>query len=63
MQRKDVVANGQVTLKLKVKGKKKAKKLVKLVKRGAKAKAKISITLTDLAGNATAEKVVVKLEK
>ena len=43
----------EVTLKLKPKGKK-AKK--ELVKRGAKAKAKITVTLTDLAGNSTSEK-------
>ncbi len=49
-----VVATGrEVTLKLKPKGKK-AKK--ELVKRGAKAKAKITVTLTDLAGNSTSEK-------
>ena len=36
---------------------------MKLVKRGAKAKAKIKVTLTDLAGNSTSEMVVVKLKK
>jgi C4-type Zn-finger protein len=50
-------------LKLKPKGKKAKKKLLKLVKKGAKAKAKITVTLTDLAGNSTSEKVVVKLKK
>ncbi len=60
----ELVAGEIVTLKLKQKGgKKKKRKLVKLVKRGAEAKAKITITLTDLAGNSTSEKLVVKLKK
>ena len=61
---KAVAGGDQVTLTLKQKGgKKKKRKLVKLVKKGAKAKAKITVTLTDLAGNTTSEKVVVKLKK
>jgi len=57
-----VGAGDKVTVKLKPIGKKKLKKLVKLVKSGAKAKAKITVTLTDSAGNATSEKVKVKLK-
>ena len=60
---KAVAANEKATLKLKVKGKKNQKKLIKLVKKGAKAKAKIKWTLTDLAGNSTGGKLVVKLKK
>jgi hypothetical protein len=52
-----------VTLKLKPRGKKNKRKLVKLVKRGARAKAQIKVTLTDLAGNSTSGKLVVKLKK
>ena len=39
------------------------RKLIKLVKNGAKATAKITVTLTDTAGNATSAKVTVKLKK
>ncbi len=61
---KAIAAGATVTLKLKPKGgKKKTRKLVKLVKGGAKAKAKIKWTLTDLAGNSTSGKLVVKLKK
>lgn len=60
---KDITAGGKETLKLKVKGKSELNQLIKLVKNGAKATAKITVTLTDLAGNSTAEKVVVKLKK
>ena len=60
---KEIAAGATVTLKLKPKGKKNKRKLVKLVKGGAKAKAKIKWTLTDLAGNSTSGKLVVKLKK
>jgi len=59
-----LIAAGETEiLKLKQKGGKKRRKLVRLVRRGAKAKAKIKITLTDPAGNSSTEKVVVKLKK
>ena len=37
--------------------------MVRLVKRGTKAKAEITVTLIDLAGNSTSEKVVVRVKK
>ncbi len=60
---KEVTAGGQVTLKLKPRGKKNKRKLLKLVKGGAKARAKITVTLTDPAGNSATERLVVKLKK
>ena len=49
--------------KLKPKSKKAKRKLIKLVKNGAKATAKIIVTLTDTAGNETSANVTVKLKK
>jgi secreted trypsin-like serine protease len=58
-----IAAGGSATLELQPKGKKARRTLRKLVKSGAGAKAKINVTLTDLAANSTAEKLIVKLKK
>ena len=59
------IAAGQtVILKLKPKGKagrKAAEKLKRAVKKGAKAKARITVTFTDLAGNKTTKKLAFRL--
>jgi len=61
--RAEIAAGGSVTLKVKPKGKTAQRRLRKLVRRGAGAKAKINVTFTDRAGNSTAEKLIVKLER
>jgi secreted trypsin-like serine protease len=58
-----IAAGGSATLELQPKGKKARRTLRKLVKSGATAKANINVTLTDLAGNSTSEKLIVKLKK
>jgi secreted trypsin-like serine protease len=61
--RAEIAAGGSATLKVKPKGKTAQRRLRKLVRRGAGAKAKINVTFTDRAGNSIAEKLIVKLER
>jgi trypsin len=58
-----VAAGGTATLGLKPKGKKARSTLRKLLKRGARAKAQITVTFTDRAGNSTTERLTVELEE
>ncbi len=58
---RDIPADRKVTLKLKPKGKKAANKLRKAVKKGSKAKAKITVTFEDPAGNKTTRKLAFSL--
>jgi hypothetical protein len=50
-------------LELRPKGEEARSTLRKLVKRGAKAKAKITVTFTDRAGNSTTERLIVELKE
>jgi len=59
---KKIAAGKTVILKLKPKGRKAARKLRRAMKKkGAKAQARIIVTFTDLAGNKTRERLVVRL--
>lgn len=58
----EIAAGGSATLKLKPKGKKARRGLRKLVKAGARAKAKINVTFTDRAANSAVQRLIVKLQ-
>ena len=62
--KKAQVAGGKTkTLKLKPKKKGQAKRIVGALKRGKKATAKLTVKLTDVAGNSETEKLRVKLKR
>ena len=62
-QSKSVNSDQSKNLKLKPKKSKDAKKIAKALKRGKKAKAKVTVKLTDEAGNARSEKLSVTLKR
>ena len=55
------MGSGETTLKLKPAKGKDAKKIVKALKGGGKAKASVTVELIDAAGNSTVKKLGVKL--
>ena len=57
----DVAANAEATITLKPKDSKGTKAIKKHLKKGKKAKATVTVTLTDGAGNTAEEKLTVKL--
>ena len=59
---KSVKPGKTVTLKLKPKGKKAKRKIVKAIKNGDKPKAKVDVKLTDKLGNELSDTVNVKLK-
>jgi Trypsin len=59
----EIAAGGSAVLKLSPKGKVARRAIRSLLASGARAKARINVTLADDAGNATTEKLVVKLSK
>ena len=59
----EVVAGKSKTLKLKPKRSKDSKKIAKALKKGKKAKAKLTVKLTDGVGNVVTEKLGVKLKR
>ena len=60
---KNVTSGSSKTLKLKPKKKKDARKIAKTLKKGKKAKAKLTVKLSDEAGNEKTEKLKVKLKR
>ena len=62
-QTKSVSSGSSKTLKLKPKKSKDAKKIAKALKQGKKAKAKLTVKLTDEAGNSKSTKLSVKLKR
>ena len=60
---KDVSSGNKTTLKLVPKKKMDKKKIVKALKKGNKARAKVTVKLTDEAGNKESEKLKVKLKR
>ncbi|MGB2852743.1 MAG: beta-propeller fold lactonase family protein [Solirubrobacterales bacterium] len=60
---KTVSSGSSKTLKLKPKKSKEAKKIVKAMKKGKKAKAKLIVKLTDEAGNKKTEKLSIRLKR
>ena len=57
------IASQEGTLKLKPKRKSDERKIVKALKRGDKVKAKVTVTVTDAAGNEASKKLDVKLKR
>jgi secreted trypsin-like serine protease len=58
----EIAAGGSVILKLRPKGKKARRRLMRLIKRGGRARARVNVSFTDGGGNSSAGWLVVKLK-